>query len=74
VSIGLLVPSGTPRAAVDKLSQALQSAITSKEVVARFEADGAEAVAITPEEFTESLKREVVQMNKLAGELGLQKQ
>ena len=74
VSVGLLVPSDTPKEVVDKLSVALQGAVASREIRERFQADGAEAVAITPEEYTESLKREVVQMGKLATELGLQKQ
>ncbi|QDL38562.1 Bug family tripartite tricarboxylate transporter substrate binding protein [Rhodoferax sediminis] len=74
VDIGLLVPSGTPKDAVDKLSAALQAAITSKEVRERFEGAGAEMVPIKPQEYTEALKRETVQMGKLAAELGLQKQ
>jgi tripartite-type tricarboxylate transporter receptor subunit TctC len=74
VSIGLLVPSGTTKEAVDKLAAALLSATSNKEVRARFEADGAEVVTMTPAEYTESLKREVVEMTKLAAALGLQKQ
>lgn len=74
VDIGLLVPAGTPRDAVDKLSAALQAAIASKEVRERFEADGAEVVPIKADEYTEALRRETVQMGKLAAELGLQKQ
>jgi tripartite-type tricarboxylate transporter receptor subunit TctC len=74
VSIGLLVPAGTPKEAIDILAAALLDATSNKEIRERFEADGAEAVTMTPGEYTESLKREVVEMTKLAASLGLQKQ
>lgn len=47
---GVLVPTGTPKAVVDKLNAALVQVIRSPEVRSRLTAQGAEVVTMTPEE------------------------
>ncbi|HSV83392.1 MAG TPA: tripartite tricarboxylate transporter substrate binding protein [Ramlibacter sp.] len=74
VWIGLFAPSGVPREIVLKLNEGIQAVLASPEMRKRYEADGAEAVSMTPDEFNDSLKREMLEMEKLVGTLGLQKQ
>jgi tripartite-type tricarboxylate transporter receptor subunit TctC len=74
VTIGMLARAGTPREIVDKLAAALQRALASKEIRDRFEADGAEAVSMSPDEFTEALNRDQADFAKLATQLGMEKQ
>lgn len=71
---GLLVRSSTPKPVVDRLAQALRFAVTSSEVSAKFRDEGAEPMLMSPDEFTDFLKRDVARMAKLVAELGLNKQ
>jgi tripartite-type tricarboxylate transporter receptor subunit TctC len=72
--LGLVVPAGTPKDAVQKLSEALQYATTSKELDDRFRSEGSDPSFLTPEAFNVYLTNEVVQMGKLASELKLPKE
>jgi tripartite-type tricarboxylate transporter receptor subunit TctC len=55
---GLFAPAGTPKDVVAKLAAALARAVRDKEVIARFEQQGAEARAMAPDAFFEYLKAE----------------
>lgn len=72
--LGLLAPAGTPKDVLARLSEALNFALTSKEVGDRMREDGSEPMTMSTDEFNEFLKREVAQMNKFITELGISKQ
>jgi tripartite-type tricarboxylate transporter receptor subunit TctC len=55
---GLFAPAGTPAAIVDKLHAALVAILKDPGVTDKFDKLGAEAVAMTPAEFTAYLERE----------------
>jgi tripartite-type tricarboxylate transporter receptor subunit TctC len=74
VWIGLFAPAGTPIEIVRKLNETVQSITSSDEMRQRYEADGMEAVPMSVDEFNNSLARELVEMEKLVSNLGLQKQ
>ncbi|MDF3836698.1 tripartite tricarboxylate transporter substrate binding protein [Cupriavidus basilensis] len=72
--LALLAPAGTPKAVVQRLADALQSATSTKEMRQRFEADGIEPIATTPEEFNKALRRDLDDMAQLATTLGVKKE
>jgi tripartite-type tricarboxylate transporter receptor subunit TctC len=72
--LGLFAPAGTPKDVVQRLSHALHTALTNKELAQRFQNEGSEAMLMSPDEFNEFLKHEVVQMNKFVTDLHLPKQ
>jgi tripartite-type tricarboxylate transporter receptor subunit TctC len=55
---GLFAPAGTPAEIVTKLHETLAKILKDPEVIAKFNALGAEAVAMTPAEFKSYLERE----------------
>ncbi len=68
---GALVPAGTPRAAIDRLYQAIAKSAAIPEVRERIIALGAEPVGNTPEEFGAFIKREFVTWAKIIREVGI---
>jgi tripartite-type tricarboxylate transporter receptor subunit TctC len=53
---GTLVPAGTPKPIVDKISKDIAAAVQAPDMKARFEPQGAELVSSTPEKFSEVLR------------------
>jgi tripartite-type tricarboxylate transporter receptor subunit TctC len=53
---GILVPAGTPKPIVDKISKDIAAAVQAPDMKARFEPQGAELVSSTPEKFSEVLR------------------
>lgn len=74
VYLGLLVPAATPKEVVDRLAQALRTALRSEAVAARFRSDGAEAGAMSPGEFTTFLRQDAARTLKVASDLGYAKE
>jgi tripartite-type tricarboxylate transporter receptor subunit TctC len=72
--LGLVMRAGTPQDAVQKLSEALKYATSSKELDERFRSEGSDPSFVTPNEFNDYLTKEVAQMGKLASELRLPKE
>lgn len=72
--LGLLVRTGTPKVAIQRLSEALKYALESKELSERFRAEGSNPTFLTPEAWTDYLKKESVEMGKLAVEMKYEKQ
>ena len=70
----LLAPAGTPPAAIQRLSAALRSATSSKDVEDRFREDGVETLDMTTQQVTDSLARHAAEASKLMSDLGLAKQ
>jgi tripartite-type tricarboxylate transporter receptor subunit TctC len=71
---GILAPAGTAPQIVARLAQALQYVRDQASVKERFQTEGMEAVDMSPEQFNQSLAREVKQDQKIVADLHLQKQ
>jgi tripartite-type tricarboxylate transporter receptor subunit TctC len=67
---GVLAPAKTPPEIVNRLSNAIVSALKSTEVQARFARQGADVVASSPGEFGEFIKREIVKWARVIKEAG----
>lgn len=72
--LGLIVKSGTPKEVVQRLSEALQYATSTKELSDRFRADGTDPSFMTPAEFGDYISKEITQVNKLVADLKIAKQ
>ncbi len=68
---GLAAPAGTPRPIVDKLNQALNTALASDEVKQRLAAEGAEPAPSTPEQYSQIIDRELTLWSDLVKEVGI---
>jgi tripartite-type tricarboxylate transporter receptor subunit TctC len=62
---GLVAPAGTPRAIIEKLNAALNTALTSDDVRARLALDGAEPLPSTPADYGADIDREETQWSKV---------
>ena len=72
--LGLLVPAGTPKAVVKRLSDALHYATTNKELAERFRGDGSEPGTESPEDYNKFLRNDVAEGAKMAAALHFEKQ
>lgn len=68
---GLFAPIGTPRPIVERLNAAVQSALQTPEVKARFAEDGGSTEATTPESFAALLKVDYERWGRLIEPLGI---
>jgi tripartite-type tricarboxylate transporter receptor subunit TctC len=66
-----VAPAGTPRAVIAKLNAELARAQLAPEVAERLTKAGLEPRTSTPEEFTESVKRDTARFGKLIKDLGI---
>jgi tripartite-type tricarboxylate transporter receptor subunit TctC len=71
--LGLIVRAGTPKEIVQQLSDALKYALSNKELIDRFRADGADPTFMTTADFTDYVAKEVAQVAKLAIDLKMAK-
>jgi tripartite-type tricarboxylate transporter receptor subunit TctC len=62
---GILVPAGTPKAIIDKVSQDIAQVLAAPDVKARFEPQGVELVSSTPDKFDAVLKSDAERYGKL---------
>jgi tripartite-type tricarboxylate transporter receptor subunit TctC len=65
VWFGLQMPAGTPKAIVDQVNQQLAAIYKSEEVTKRFNDQGVEIVASTPEGFANLIKSEIAKWGKV---------
>ena len=63
---GVLVPAGTPPAAVAALSDALLKALAQPEVRERFSSQGLDAAPSTPEQFGAHIRTEIEKWGRIA--------
>jgi tripartite-type tricarboxylate transporter receptor subunit TctC len=70
----VLVPAGTPKPIVAKLSKELMAIIRKPDVHDRFTSVGLDAVGSTPEELAKLIKEETVMYAKLVKQIGLKPQ
>ena len=71
---GIVAPAGTPPETIAFLNQKINEALADPEVQARCKALAYEPSGITPEEFAEFLKADVVRQAKAVAEAGIQPQ
>jgi tripartite-type tricarboxylate transporter receptor subunit TctC len=69
--MGVLVPAGTPRDIVVKLSREIVGILKSPEMTERLNKEGADVRASTPEEFAAYMKREIAKWAKVVKESGI---
>ena len=74
VWLGLMAPAGTPKEAIQKLSDALHYATADKDLKARFDAEGSELGRESPEEFNAFLRKDVEEGAKTVAALKIEKQ
>jgi len=65
---GIMAPAGTPREIVDRLHRDIQIVLTSPELKAAFDREGAAAVTMTTEEFTKFIENEIVKWGRVVKE------
>jgi len=68
---GLLVPTGTPAAIVNRIQAQVGKALGQPEMQKRLEADGAEGVGDRPEEFTAYIRGELGKWGKVVKAAGI---
>jgi tripartite-type tricarboxylate transporter receptor subunit TctC len=68
---GLATPAGTPRAIVDALNRALNSALASNQARARLALEGAEPQPTTPSEYAAMIDRELTMWSDLVTAVGI---
>jgi tripartite-type tricarboxylate transporter receptor subunit TctC len=71
---GLVAPAGTPPAIIETLSKALQAAVRSEEIQARFKEAGYEAFGNTPAEFAKFIDVEANKWSSAVKKAGVPKQ
>jgi tripartite-type tricarboxylate transporter receptor subunit TctC len=69
--VGAIAPAGTPAAVIEKLNTTLAQILAGPDVKARFDAQSAEIVASTPEQFGEFIKSESAKWGKVIREKGI---
>jgi tripartite-type tricarboxylate transporter receptor subunit TctC len=68
---GIVVPAGTPRAAIDELNAALKQLLATPEIVAFMAREGAEPAPSSPEEFGRHIDAELQRWSDLVVQAGL---
>jgi tripartite-type tricarboxylate transporter receptor subunit TctC len=71
--IGMVAPAGTPKAAIQKLSDALRTVTQSEEVKAKLKDEGSEPMTMSSDEFTVFLRKDMDRMSRLVEELHIPK-
>ena len=68
---GILVPAKTPKAIIDKLNAAANSALKSNGITAKFAKDDARAGGGNPDQFATFIKKEQVTWKRIIEKTGL---
>jgi tripartite-type tricarboxylate transporter receptor subunit TctC len=68
---GVMVPTGTPPAVINRLYQAIVKAVAIPDVKERVSGLGADLVGNSPDEFREFLKKELATWSKVVKEVGM---
>jgi tripartite-type tricarboxylate transporter receptor subunit TctC len=71
---GMLAPSKTPRAIIDKLNREIVKALKMPDVQQRYAALGADPAPITPAEFDKHIDMEITRVSELARKAGIKPQ
>ena len=62
---GVVVPAGTPKAAIDRLSREIQTIVKSQEVTSRLNEEAVIPVGSTPEAFDKHIRAELARWSKV---------
>ena len=65
---GIMAPAGTPQPIVDKLYKDIQETLTSPELKAAFDREGAAAVTMSTAEFSKYIENEIVKWGRVVKE------
>jgi tripartite-type tricarboxylate transporter receptor subunit TctC len=68
---GLAAPAKTPQEIVDKLSETLRKAMQTPQLKQRYATEGAEPIAMTPQDFTRYVNEEVTRWKRVVSDAGL---
>jgi len=68
---GIAAPVGTPRPVIEKLHRELAAVVASSETQKRFEAEGADPLQMSPEEFGRFIAQETAKWTKVVKEAGI---
>ncbi|MGB5079507.1 MAG: tripartite tricarboxylate transporter substrate binding protein [Burkholderiales bacterium] len=68
---GLMAPAGTPAPVIERLHRELSVILASAETKKRFDAEGAEALHMTPQEFGRFIAEETAKWAKVVKEAGI---
>ncbi len=71
---GLVVPAGTPQAAIDRLHAATMKVLAMPEVKEAFAKQGAQASPTSPEQLQQYVRSEVARWKKVAADAGVKPQ
>ena len=69
---GVLAPTGTPRAVIDRINQEIAGVIKLPDVRSRLVADGVEPSGNTPEQFAALIKRELARIGRIIQSANIQ--
>jgi tripartite-type tricarboxylate transporter receptor subunit TctC len=67
---GLIAPAGTPKAVIDKLNGGIAKILHMPDVSKQFQNQGAEPMTMSPEQFDQYMRSEVVKLGKIVKESG----
>src|SRR5437016_13029515 len=65
---GIMAPAGTPQPIVDKLYKDIQETLTSPQLKAAFDREGASAVTMSTAEFSKYIENEIVKWGRVVKE------
>jgi tripartite-type tricarboxylate transporter receptor subunit TctC len=68
---GVLVPAGTPQAAIQRLYSEYRQVVNTAEFRAAVLADGADTAELTPDQFAQVIKSDIQRYAKLAKQVGM---
>ena len=68
---GIAVPAGTPRPVIERLHRELSTIVASAETKKRFEAEGADPLQMSPEEFGRFIAQETAKWSRVVKEAGI---
>jgi tripartite-type tricarboxylate transporter receptor subunit TctC len=68
---GIMAPAGTPRPVIERLHKELSVIVASAETRKRFEAEGADALQMSPEEFGRFIATETAKWGRVVKESGI---
>ena len=71
---GIVVPAGTPRPIIERLNKELSAIVASPETKQRFETEGAEPLAMSPEEFRRFIAAETAKWARVVKDADIKAQ
>jgi tripartite-type tricarboxylate transporter receptor subunit TctC len=69
--VGIVAPAGTPATIIKILNDSITRAVKSPEIIDKFNKDGAEVIASSPEQFKKLISDEVIQWSKVIKQAGI---